>query len=148
MSIGAYVVNVGGQRSLVFGVPSAEEACASVLRHSYPTEVSEATESDLSAIGRVELMSLLSAGGVQIRKIGRVRKPSSPKYQHPEDPSKTWTGRGRAPAWMQKLLSKGFKKSDFLIGGNSEDEYEDEEDQGEEYQGEEAEGNEEYTSHF
>ena len=37
------------------------------------------------------------------------------KYRHPDDPSKTWTGRGVAPKWMQELLSAGHDRSEFEI---------------------------------
>ena len=29
------------------------------------------------------------------------------KYKNPNDPSKTWTGRGRKPKWVEELLEKG-----------------------------------------
>ncbi len=37
------------------------------------------------------------------------------KYRHPDDQSKTWTGRGVAPRWMQELLSAGHQRSEFEI---------------------------------
>ncbi len=30
-----------------------------------------------------------------------------PKFRHPEDPSKTWTGRGRKPKWVQAWEEAG-----------------------------------------
>lgn len=38
----------------------------------------------------------------------------APKYKDP-DSEKTWTGRGKAPAWMQTQLTTGRSKQDFLI---------------------------------
>lgn len=35
------------------------------------------------------------------------RKVSSTIYQHPSDPSITWTGHGRKPGWVQNHLSAG-----------------------------------------
>ena len=32
---------------------------------------------------------------------------SLPKCQHPDDPMKTWTGRGKRPSWLNELLSQG-----------------------------------------
>lgn len=29
------------------------------------------------------------------------------KYANPADPSQTWTGRGRQPAWVKEALAKG-----------------------------------------
>jgi DNA-binding protein H-NS len=45
------------------------------------------------------------------KKTGKV----AAKYRNPADPSKTWTGRGLAPKWMQDLLSSGRDKSEFEI---------------------------------
>ncbi|MDO9238879.1 MAG: H-NS histone family protein, partial [Methylicorpusculum sp.] len=33
------------------------------------------------------------------------------KYRHPQDPSKTWTGRGVTPRWLQTLLDSGRDRS-------------------------------------
>ena len=38
-----------------------------------------------------------------------------PKYVHPENPSVTWTGRGRQPAWIKEALDAGRSLDDFLI---------------------------------
>lgn len=38
-----------------------------------------------------------------------------PKYQHPNDPSMTWTGRGRKPLWVEELLNSGKSKEDLEI---------------------------------
>ncbi|MDD4913705.1 MAG: H-NS histone family protein [Methylococcales bacterium] len=37
------------------------------------------------------------------------------KYRNPDDHSKTWSGRGLAPKWMQLLLAAGHRKDEFLI---------------------------------
>lgn len=48
---------------------------------------------------------------------GKKRKKSKvmPKYKNPHNENETWTGRGRAPQWMQKLLDQGRNKEEFLI---------------------------------
>lgn len=38
-----------------------------------------------------------------------------PKYRHPENPAKTWSGRGRQPAWIKEGLDQGKSLDDFLI---------------------------------
>lgn len=45
------------------------------------------------------------------------RKPNTvaPKYAHPENPSLTWTGRGRKPRWVQENLDAGKSLEDLLI---------------------------------
>jgi len=37
------------------------------------------------------------------------------KYRHPEDPEKTWTGRGVTPTWLQALLDSGHERSEFEV---------------------------------
>ena len=34
-------------------------------------------------------------------------KKSPPKYQHPENPQQTWTGKGRQPEWFKELVTQG-----------------------------------------
>lgn len=38
-----------------------------------------------------------------------------PKYRNPEDPTQTWTGRGRQPAWYKAAIEAGAKPSDLEI---------------------------------
>lgn len=43
-------------------------------------------------------------------------KPASPaKYRHPENPSLTWTGRGRQPNWIKEGMASGKPLEDFSI---------------------------------
>lgn len=42
-------------------------------------------------------------------------KITAPKYANPEDPSQTWTGRGRKPNWLVAKLKKGAKMEAFAI---------------------------------
>jgi DNA-binding protein H-NS len=39
----------------------------------------------------------------------------SVKYRHPEDPKKTWTGRGVMPTWLQALINAGHERSEFEV---------------------------------
>jgi DNA-binding protein H-NS len=39
-----------------------------------------------------------------------------PKYRNPEDPSETWSGRGKQPRWLTAALKTGHKIEEFLIG--------------------------------
>lgn len=38
-----------------------------------------------------------------------------PKYVHPEDPSKTWSGRGRQPQWFKDAIASGKSEQDLAI---------------------------------
>jgi DNA-binding protein H-NS len=38
-----------------------------------------------------------------------------PKFQNPEQPSETWTGRGKKPRWLTAQLNSGKQIDDFRI---------------------------------
>ncbi|SMH48941.1 H-NS family nucleoid-associated regulatory protein [Maritimibacter sp. HL-12] len=46
---------------------------------------------------------------------GDGRAKVAPKYRNPNDPEQTWTGRGRAPKWVEAHLAAGGSKDDLLI---------------------------------
>ena len=37
------------------------------------------------------------------------------KYKHPGNPAKTWSGRGRQPAWVKEHLESGKDLDELLI---------------------------------
>ena len=39
-----------------------------------------------------------------------------PKYQNPDVPSETWSGRGKQPRWLTAALKTGHSIEDFVIG--------------------------------
>lgn len=39
----------------------------------------------------------------------------APKYVNPDDPTLTWTGRGRKPRWVVEALENGKSLDDLLI---------------------------------
>ena len=45
---------------------------------------------------------------------GKGRKVAA-KYVNPDDPSETWTGRGRKPRWLSAKLKEGDRIEKFLI---------------------------------
>ena len=40
---------------------------------------------------------------------------SPPKYQHPDQPHVTWTGRGRHPSWFAEAIAAGTDPEELLI---------------------------------
>ncbi|MGB1258232.1 MAG: H-NS family nucleoid-associated regulatory protein [Thiolinea sp.] len=46
------------------------------------------------------------------------RQPVAPKYQHPDDSTLTWTGRGRKPLWVIEHLEKGQSIETLAIATN------------------------------
>ncbi|MDO9640804.1 MAG: H-NS histone family protein [Pseudotabrizicola sp.] len=43
------------------------------------------------------------------------RAPAAAKYRHRENPSLTWSGRGRKPQWFVEALAAGKTTGDFAI---------------------------------
>jgi DNA-binding protein H-NS len=38
-----------------------------------------------------------------------------PKYRNPDEPSETWSGRGKRPRWLAAALKTGHKIEEFMI---------------------------------
>ncbi|MDO5632546.1 MAG: H-NS histone family protein [Paracoccus sp. (in: a-proteobacteria)] len=55
--------------------------------------------------------NLADLTGGKPRRAGTV----APKYANPNDPTMTWTGRGRKPRWVQESLDSGRSLEDLLI---------------------------------
>lgn len=55
--------------------------------------------------------NLADLTGAKPRRTGTV----PPKYANPQDPTMTWTGRGRKPRWVQESLDGGKQLDDLLI---------------------------------
>ncbi|WP_407672187.1 H-NS histone family protein [Paracoccus sediminilitoris] len=55
--------------------------------------------------------NLAELTGSKPRRAGTV----APKYANPQDPTMTWTGRGRKPRWVQENLAEGKELDDLLI---------------------------------
>lgn len=71
---------------------------------------------------RAALEKVAAEHGVTLEEItGRaaskrqVGKPLPPKYQHPENPNVTWSGRGRQPRWIKEMLKSGNDLAEYEI---------------------------------
>lgn len=42
-------------------------------------------------------------------------KATAVKYRHPENPSLTWSGRGRKPVWFKEAVESGKTEEELLI---------------------------------
>jgi DNA-binding protein H-NS len=68
------------------------------------TEVRDRANEELDnmAARARELHALLDEQPAPAKAPGKGRKPlNPPKYAHPDDPSKTWTGKGKKPDWFR-----------------------------------------------
>lgn len=43
------------------------------------------------------------------------RQPPRPKYRNPDNPTETWSGRGRKPAWVEAHLGAGRQLRDLTV---------------------------------
>jgi len=41
-----------------------------------------------------------------------------PKYRNPDEPSETWSGRGKQPRWLTAALKTGHTIDEFVIGNS------------------------------
>jgi DNA-binding protein H-NS len=51
----------------------------------------------------------------QISKVRQPYPPVVPKYRNPNEPSETWSGRGKQPRWLVAALKSGKRIGDFQI---------------------------------
>jgi DNA-binding protein H-NS len=81
------------------------------------TAIASARERERAAL-KEEMAILAAKRGISLKELfgGRTKsKISAPKFANPENPSETWTGRGRKPNWLVARLKKGSKVEDFAI---------------------------------
>lgn len=93
-------------------------------------QMHEAHAAQIQAV-RQKIEALLSHSGLSLediyptrRKKGAGKKaaagPVAAKYRNPADPSQTWSGRGRQPAWFAAALKRrGVTEESLLIGGGA-----------------------------
>ena len=56
------------------------------------------------------------AQGSASAKKSTTRKPAKIKYRNPDQPSLTWTGRGKKPTWVTAWLNQGKSIEDLKVG--------------------------------
>jgi DNA-binding protein H-NS len=49
------------------------------------------------------------------QNVAKPRTKVAPKYANPDDPTQTWTGRGRKPRWVTAALENGKSLDDLAI---------------------------------
>lgn len=69
-------------------------------------------DADLNTIHALIAKHGFKASEVRVPKESKGSKVPA-KYRNPEDPSVTWTGRGKAPAWIAEYAKEDWKE--FLI---------------------------------
>ncbi len=89
-------------------IENAKKALKNKLAHKHKEVIAQIKELAASIGVIVEIQE---PEKMPARKGGKV----AIKYRHPNDPNKTWTGRGVAPKWMQELQNSGHDRSEFEI---------------------------------
>lgn len=51
---------------------------------------------------------------VRVKRDDEDRKPERVKYRHPDNPSLTWSGRGREPKWLEEARNDGYEEESLL----------------------------------
>ena len=68
---------------------------------------------------RKEMLDKADALGIDIPDLFpepvKVKVKAPPKYQDPTDPTRTWSGKGKAPNWLNAALESGKTLDDLLI---------------------------------
>lgn len=67
---------------------------------------------------RQKFTELAAKSGLSLSDVmdtGRRGKKAAVKYQNPDNPAETWTGRGRKPNWLVAKLGRSGKIESFLI---------------------------------
>lgn len=64
----------------------------------------------LDAMAQEHGFSLSELTGKKAAKV-----PAPAKYRHPENPSVTWSGRGRQPQWFKDALEAGMSAESLAI---------------------------------
>ncbi|TCB45310.1 H-NS histone family protein [Acinetobacter terrestris] len=68
---------------------------------------------DIAESVGLSIEQILEFGATKRKK--STRKSVEPRYRSKQNPSDTWTGRGKQPRWLVAELESGAKLEDFLI---------------------------------
>lgn len=71
---------------------------------------------------REQILHIAQSTGLSIKELltGKGPKTTSSKtvpvkFQHPDDPTKKWTGRGRQPTWVKDWIASGKTLADASL---------------------------------
>ena len=85
-------------------------------------QIQKEAEQAMKAAKAREMRAALAAAekaaaefGFSLSELTAKRAKAPPKYAHPENPGKTWTGKGRQPNWVREHLRSGKPLEDLAI---------------------------------
>ncbi len=77
------------------------------LKTSRARTIAAATKELQDAAQKIAKKHGLPVSEILSRKRKSRNSPVPPKYRNPNDPSQTWSGRGRRPGWFREARDKG-----------------------------------------
>ena len=77
------------------------------LRTSRARAMAAATQELQEAVQKIARKHGLAVSELLGKRRRQRTSPVPPKYRNPNDPSQTWSGRGRQPAWFREATKKG-----------------------------------------
>ncbi len=88
------------------------------LAKDIEAEIKRRSEEDRKQV-LVQMKELAAGVGMSLEDVltySSTKKPKGdPKYQNPDDPKQTWTGRGKRPSWIKAALEQGKSLDDLRI---------------------------------
>jgi DNA-binding protein H-NS len=79
-------------------------------------------EKRLAQLRRENEMPALSTEAAGVSRERRKYPRVHPKFRNPNDPSETWSGRGKQPLWLVAALKAGRRIEEFMISKVETDE--------------------------
>lgn len=75
----------------------------------------EALRQEFAALATRRGLTISDVLGTEKGRGGRKGTVVPIKYRNPQDPTQTWSGRGRQPIWLVEAIKKGRKRESFLV---------------------------------
>ena len=85
------------------------------LRTSRTRAIAAATQELQDVVQKIARKHGLTVGEVLGKKRKSRTSPVLAKYRNPDDPSQTWSGRGRRPAWFLEATKNGASTESLEI---------------------------------
>jgi len=79
-------------------------------------------EKRLAQLRRENEMNPASTEAMDVSRERRKYPRVYPKYRNPNEPSETWSGRGKQPRWLVAALKTGHRIEEFMISKAETDE--------------------------
>ena len=83
------------------------------LKTSRTRAIATATQELQDAIQKIARKHGLTGNEVLGKKRKSRKSPVPAKYRNPKNPSQTWSGRGRQPAWFREATENGASTEDL-----------------------------------